>query len=541
MRWLWNSSGSAAPPSEWPAGARSLRTARRVGLAAVVITSLLLPTSDSHAQTPAADSTTSFQVEQFEPVPSVGLNIMSVSTSRMLPQWEPSFGLTMYFVDDPLTVHRVRGDQVLVSRLIDYQLKGELTLGIGITGWLDIGLAIPLTFVQAGEDLALAGRPGASISGFAMNDVRIVAKGRILDPESYDGLGLHIAVPFYVPSGDTSAFATDNDIRLRPTIGADWQDPASPFVLAVNLGYQLRPARASHNFVSGSGFHWSVGMEIPSVVLEDLTILATAFGHIQSETNRDPFALEQQDTSVEDAARTDNPIEAQVGFRYRFNSSWSANLAAGFGITGDVGAPAFRGILGIGFAPSEQDKDRDGVVDSLDECPTVPEDLDSFQDGDGCPDPDNDNDGIPDVSDGKVPPDGRFGECRDRPEDMDGTDDEDGCPDEDNDNDNVKDKDDACPNVPEDDDGWDSLDGCPDLDNDADGIPDVDDGEKDETGFGVCKDMPEDKDGFQDADGCPDDDNDGDGVPDATDKCPDTPQTAGGFDGCPEVKPADGE
>ena len=45
------------------------------------------------------------------------------------------------------------------------------------------------------------------------------------------------------------------------------------------------------------------------------------------------------------------------------------------------------------------DHDADGRDDKDDYCPTDAEDLDGFQDEDGCPDPDNDGDGVPDTED----------------------------------------------------------------------------------------------------------------------------------------------
>ena len=54
-----------------------------------------------------------------------------------------------------------------------------------------------------------------------------------------------------------------------------------------------------------------------------------------------------------------------------------------------------------------------------DKCPSVAEDKDGFEDNDGCDEPDNDNDGVPDVLD----------QCALEPETVNGTDDEDGCPD----------------------------------------------------------------------------------------------------------------
>ena len=64
------------------------------------------------------------------------------------------------------------------------------------------------------------------------------------------------------------------------------------------------------------------------------------------------------------------------------------------------------------------------------------EDFDGFEDSDGCPDLDNDGDGIPDARD----------LCPNSPEDKDGYQDADGCPDPDNDEDGVLDAQDHCPN-----------------------------------------------------------------------------------------------
>jgi len=65
------------------------------------------------------------------------------------------------------------------------------------------------------------------------------------------------------------------------------------------------------------------------------------------------------------------------------------------------------------------DRDRDGIPNKSDRCPTEPEDKDGFEDSDGCPDPDNDKDGIADAQD----------RCPNEPEDKNGFKDTDGCPD----------------------------------------------------------------------------------------------------------------
>lgn len=75
--------------------------------------------------------------------------------------------------------------------------------------------------------------------------------------------------------------------------------------------------------------------------------------------------------------------------------------------------------------------------------------------------PDGDQDGVPDESD----------QCADAIEDLDGFDDDDGCPDPDNDADGVADENDICPVDIEDRDGFADADGCPDPITDAEVAP----------------------------------------------------------------------
>ena len=99
--------------------------------------------------------------------------------------------------------------------------------------------------------------------------------------------------------------------------------------------------------------------------------------------------------------------------------------------------------------PRTADADSDNVLGAADLCPDAREDADEFEDGDGCPDPDNDADGVVDGED----------QCALEAEDKDGFEDRDGCPDRDNDADGITDSQDRCPAEPEDKDGFEDGDG----------------------------------------------------------------------------------
>ena len=168
------------------------------------------------------------------------------------------------------------------------------------------------------------------------------------------------------------------------------------------------------------------------------------------------------------------------------------------------------------------DKDDDGIYNDLDLCPSHPEDLDGYEDEDGCPEVDNDQDGLDDDED----------YCPNIPEDIDGVEDTDGCPDDDNDKDGVPDLIDKCPKQKEDYNGYADQDGCPDdnVDQDNDSVEDR---------FDKCPTLAEDLDGYADKDGCPEDDADNDLFADEVDLCPLEPETKNGFqddDGCPDEK-----
>ena len=198
------------------------------------------------------------------------------------------------------------------------------------------------------------------------------------------------------------------------------------------------------------------------------------------------------------------------------------------------------------------DADDDGIPNKFDECKNDPEDKDGFQDNDGCPDPDNDADGVCDPWVAEKGESAKYAakckgsdKCVEVPEDKDGFHDDDGCPDPDNDKDGIPDSKDKCSNDPEDMDGYQDNDGCPEPDNDGDGVCDPWVSEKGMSakyaaqcvGADKCIDTKEDKDNFEDTDGCPDADNDKDGMKDEGDKCPNEAETMNGVDdedGCPD-------
>lgn len=158
------------------------------------------------------------------------------------------------------------------------------------------------------------------------------------------------------------------------------------------------------------------------------------------------------------------------------------------------------------FGPKENngcpwgDRDADGVLDNVDECPDVP----GPEENNGCPWGDIDGDGVTDNID----------ECDTIP----GPSENNGCPWGDRDEDGVLDNVDKCPDEA----GPVENNGCPWGDRDGDGVKDNED---------RCPDVP----GPADNGGCPYQDSDGDGVIDLEDECPRTPGPVENK-GCPVIE-----
>lgn len=181
--------------------------------------------------------------------------------------------------------------------------------------------------------------------------------------------------------------------------------------------------------------------------------------YVQIESGDVPAATALADYGLGTNPIADLVISAGGGVRY-----W---IAGPLHLRADV-----QGLLQLGDQPESQpahfwpavlgtvaldlrvepppDRDRDGVPDKKDRCPDSLEDLDYFDDADGCLDPDDDKDGVVDLLD----------RCKDQAEDLDGYQDADGCADHNNDADSLPDEHDRCPNEPETQNGWEDGDGC---------------------------------------------------------------------------------
>ncbi len=217
---------------------------------------------------------------------------------------------------------------------------------------------------------------------------------------------------------------------------------------------------------------------------------------------------------------SDFVITGGVGCDVALTEHWGLRYTCGYGYglsddrdgfdCGDYGDQQLLHSLGVtySFAFKPRDKDKDGIIDKLDNCPGTPAGVQV--DENGCP-IDSDKDGVADYLD----------ECPNTPAGVQV--DEKGCP-IDSDKDGVADYLDQCAETP----AGVQVDekGCP-VDSDNDGVADY---------LDKCPNTPAAAKGFVDANGCPID-SDNDGVADFEDVCPNEAGVKAN-NGCPEVKEA---
>lgn len=449
-------------------------------------------------------------VQRFDPAPGLR-NFITTRSARVDGEGQWTAGGFVNYGYRPFELRRCpetpggcdAADDAVVQdfRVIENMVTGEAIGSFTPLPRLQIGGRLPVTWVRGhGTESTQSG----GLEAVGVGDLLLEAKGR-LSGEADSPVATGVAAFVTAPLGTVTAknsYIGD----ATPAIGARAlvDGVSGPLTWGVNLGGVWRRVAEIGDTRLGPEMRFSaaVGYAVSPVV----RVVGDVFGSTNFVGSRAAHGAEL------DGALQFTPL----GLPFTITGGLGAGVLRG------IGYPYMRAFVGVVFSSEVRDRDGDGIHDDLDQCPSDPEDKDGFEDGDGCPDPDNDGDGVPDAAD----------KCPNEPEDLDGFEDGDGCPDPDNDGDGIPDAEDSCPDAPETVNGKLDFDGCPDVaDRDKDGVPDPDD---------KCPDDPEDTDGFEDTDGCPDPDNDGDGIPDVQDECVDQPETFNGFedtDGCPDEAP----
>jgi len=377
----------------------------------------------AYAQTVSSGVSPDLNAQLFRPTVD-GHGMLLTDVARRGVHNEFTGRLLGHYTREPLVYQVDDGDKLA---LVESVTQADLIGGFAYDR-LRVGAVLPVYLLSTG--VAVDGNETG------LGDVALDAKLTALDPGDVP-VGLAVQGRLELPTATVTAPLGDPNVGWELAAVAD-ADLGDRVLLAANIGLQGGPSTALENVTVNDYFVARAG---PHVLLDPDNDIGTS------------LEFSARSALPADGGGAGTALEWLLGGHGRIAQSNAVIRAgAGTGITGGMGTPDYRLVIGVGWEPPVvRDRDGDGIVDKDDACPTEPEDLDGFEDLEGCPDPDNDGDTILDVAD----------RCVSDPEDHDGFEDDDGCPDPDNDQDGLADDVDACAYDAEDVDGFADADGCP--------------------------------------------------------------------------------
>lgn len=364
---------------------------------------------------------------------------ITTESSRVLPAWTPSAAL--FTVHEQWLAPPAAADDLPT---VSFRTTSHLVAGLGILDWAQFDVALPLVVYQNGDvptdSFATGADEQATLEPSALGDVRTGLKGTVLRTPSR-GFGAGVGLDITWPTGSSAAVATEGARTYTPWIYGE-NRTVRGIESAINLGYTVRPDTVVGSYATSDAFAYRLATRVPFGPQLGLAGIAELDGSI----------------GIADAASS--PLVARGGFRWRMRSGVVLGLYAGGALVSGYNVAPVHGSLTVGYVPPHRvgkerafagsprpsttslarryeraaalarktpepapvdprDPDGDGVLAVADACPSVAEDIDKFEDADGCPEWDNDRDGLRDALD----------LCPVEPEVINGFADWDGCPD----------------------------------------------------------------------------------------------------------------
>jgi OOP family OmpA-OmpF porin len=375
----------------------------------------------------AGSASAQVDTQRFQPHATSGGYFATEGSDVRHPVDPLSFGLWLSYAHNPLVVVQ---DGEVVAEVISTQVAFDLTASYALTDWLEIGLHVPMAYL-AGDEISEAG----------LGDIRLLPKFRILN-DAKAGVGLAFIADVRLPTHTSDFYGGARTPGFAPKLVIDHKFGLTGLRMALELGVLLREKTEFRNVTAASEF------------------LAGAGIAYRFDGGRSPVELMLDLRSSVGLAQTDAEevgLEGLLGAAFHVHPDWTIHAAAGLGLLEGFGVPTARVLAGVRWEPSPNDPDHDGIaspdtpveheeaaaasegeeippsVDDVDDkareqailggydaCPDLPEDLDGDEDEDGCPEGDEDGDGVLDYLD----------RCSDQAETINGFEDEDGCPDE---------------------------------------------------------------------------------------------------------------
>jgi hypothetical protein len=314
--------------------------------------------------------------------------------------WNWNVGAWFTYANQPVVLKQ---GTLTAFRPVDNQVGADLTASLGLFSRAAVGVDLPTFLFQDGSsNVPSTAVTSGHVAPTGLGDLAVTGKAAILTNDE-GGFGLAVLGAVTLPTGNRQSFEGEGSATVTARVLADISIVIAS--LQASLGYKLRTDHhlwpdATGGVIFGDEIPWSIGILFhPGIVRvldrEDRQSWELALHGSLPAGPVGPFG------TGDPGSQALSPVLLAFSDRIELGHDRDLYTVVGgdVGLGNAVGVPTFRGVVSIGWAPRNHDRDHDGVPDDVDQCPGIAEDRDGFEDTDGCPDMDNDDDGIPDELD----------------------------------------------------------------------------------------------------------------------------------------------
>lgn len=322
------------------------------------------------------------QLNEYEPTPA-GETFFAVDAPWYRNTRLLSVGLTLDLAHDPLVggTYDAQGHFTQTLAVVSTQLVGHLDVAVAPLDWLLVSASLPVTLHEAGTP-AFGVTP---LEGVAVGDPRLGVDARVWGDDRTP-LSLHVGGRLWIPVGAEGNHAGDADPRglLQAMAGGRVGERVQ---WAGTAGVLLRHHASLTDFDDGLG---ATGSELR---------LSGGVAYVDEARHFDVSGEALFGSGLgsgETFAKSSVHFGLLVGAGYTFADLIKVGPAVELGLVRDDGAPKWRGLLRIAYAPTTPqkvtaerpaDRDDDGVIDADDLCPDTAAGERPDPNRPGCPAP----------------------------------------------------------------------------------------------------------------------------------------------------------
>ncbi len=277
-----------------------------------------------------------YQLQRFRPAPGPA-DYINVFGSAVQPHLEWNAGAYFNHSADPMQLGAYERPG---ERTVAYQSHLDVMGSVGLFDLVEVGLVIPWTIRQQSRNLGpLVGSLDPvrrDLSSMAVNDLRLTTKYNLFNLTDSP-----VAVSFVgaasIPLATQNALASDGGFGAEAIVVGEYVFYET-IRAAANLGFRYRPgSRQIQELILGNEVTWGLGVHSP-FLMDRLDILGELAGAVSVQPRPERLA---------GVAPGEVPIEARGALRYGINDDWSITGGFGGGLGRGVGAPAWRGFIGV--------------------------------------------------------------------------------------------------------------------------------------------------------------------------------------------------